>query len=64
MLKTISLISLLLTILPSLFFLVNALSLDSAQWAALVGTIVWFIVTPLWMGHSLEPGADEPLGTP
>lgn len=51
MLKIISLVALLLTIFPSLLFMAGTLNLDTVKWLALAGTLIWFAVTPLWMGR-------------
>ena len=56
--KLISFVALLLTLLPSLLYLMGAASLDVVKWLALAGTAVWFCVTPLWMDRSLEPDVD------
>ena len=50
--KIISYLALVVTILPSLLFLLGKLSQEQVSGAALVGTIIWFITTPLWMGRS------------
>jgi hypothetical protein len=39
-----------LTAAPALF-LFDGLSLDGAKWGMLGATVVWFVVTPLWMGR-------------
>lgn len=39
------------TIGPSVLFLLDSINLDQAKWAMLVATIVWFVITPLWMGR-------------
>ncbi len=59
MLKTLSLAALVLTIFPSLLYVTGVLTLDTVKWIALVGTLVWFAATPLWMGRTLEPDADQ-----
>ena len=59
MLRVASFVALLLTIVPCLLFMSETLSLDTAKWTALAGTIIWFAVTPLWMGRSLVPDADQ-----
>jgi hypothetical protein len=59
MLKLLSLVALLLTVLPSGFLATGAVTLSMVKWIALLGTVVWFIVTPLWMGRPLGPDADQ-----
>ena len=54
--KLISLIALCATILPSMLAFAGMLNANIVNWTALLGTIVWFAVTPLWMGREL-PGA-------
>jgi hypothetical protein len=43
------------TILPSVLYLFNILSLDACKWVMLCATITWFVATPLWMGREVEP---------
>jgi len=57
--KIISLIALGLVIIPSLLHFGGTIGLDAVKWAALVGTIGWFIATPIWMGRKLDPDADQ-----
>jgi hypothetical protein len=49
--QLISWLAILGTILPSSLYLVDQISLDRCQWLMLVATIIWFVVTPLWMGR-------------
>ncbi len=58
-LKLVSLLALLATILPSILCLMGMIELETVKWSAFIGTIVWFAVTPLWMGRELPLGADE-----
>jgi len=39
------------TALPSALFLFDKIDLDRSKWLILLATIVWFVVTPLWMGR-------------
>ena len=48
------------TILPSLLYLLNLLDGPAMKTAMLVATLVWFAVTPWWMGR--EHGAIAPQG--
>lgn len=57
-LQIISYAALVGTIAPPILFLANRISLDQSKWAMLVATIVWFAVTPFWMGR---PRMDEEL---
>lgn len=53
----VSAIALALVVVPSLFFWMGGLDLDTLKIAALVGTIAWFAATPFWM--SREPSIDD-----
>ena len=53
-LQLISAIALIATIAPSIMFLTDSLDLAQTKLAMLIATIVWFIATPLWMGHPPE----------
>lgn len=57
--KIISLIALLVTVLPSGLFFVGAIDLSMVKTLTLIGTIAWFISTPLWMSRKLPPDAAE-----
>lgn len=58
MAKSISLLALVGTFGPSLIYLANGISLETAAWISLFATIVWFIATPMWMGR-FEHEIDE-----
>lgn len=59
LLQSASILALIATISPPSLFLADRLSLSSTQNAMLIGTIAWFIVTPLWMGRThCEPDHD------
>ena len=57
--KIVSLISLGLVVVPCLLYFAGAMGLDTVKWMALVGTIGWFISTPLWMSRELPVDATE-----
>lgn len=57
--KLISAIAIALVVVPSLLFLFDVVSPDVVKGSALVGTIVWFASTPLWMGRKLPLDAAE-----
>jgi hypothetical protein len=57
--KSISLFALSATILPSFFYFSGAIGHDTLKWTALVGTLIWFIVTPFWMGSPAEHSHEE-----
>jgi len=50
-LQTISYVALVATILPSVLFLADRLTLDQAKWGMLAATVVWFAVAPCWIGR-------------
>ena len=39
------------TVLPSASFLAGRADLDQAKLMTLIASLVWFVVTPLWMGQ-------------
>lgn len=57
--KIVSLIALVLVVVPCLLFLTGSVGLDDVKLAALVGTIGWFIATPMWMSRELPVDASE-----
>lgn len=57
--KIVSLISLCFVVIPCLLYFAGAISLDTVKLAALVGTIGWFIATPVWMSRKLPIDAKE-----
>ena len=57
--KIVSLLALSATIVPCLLYFTGTLDLDAVKWTAFVGTVVWFIATPLWMGRELPVDAAE-----
>ena len=40
-------LGLVLTILPPILFLFDAMSLDSAKWIMMLGTVLWLVVAPI-----------------
>ncbi len=57
--KIISLLALLATIVPSVLYFNGTIDHNAVMWTALVGTVVWFVVTPLWMSQELPVDAAE-----
>jgi hypothetical protein len=55
LLQVISWVALIGTIIPSILFLAGQVSLESSKHWLLAATIVWFVVTPLWMGREGAP---------
>lgn len=57
--KMISLVALAATIVPGLMYFFGMISHDMVRLAALVGTIAWFIATPMWMEREQSIDATE-----
>jgi hypothetical protein len=57
-LQTISWLACAGTILPSIFYLFATANIDLTKWLMLLATVVWCVVTPLWMGR--EDGRMAP----
>lgn len=57
--KILSLVALAIVLVPCLLFFKGAIEQETMQWLALAGTILWFAVTPLWMGKELPVDATE-----
>jgi len=57
--KIASVITLSLVIIPCLLCFAGMIGLEAVKWTALVGTIGWFIATPMWMGRELPIDAKE-----
>jgi hypothetical protein len=54
LLKVISWVCLVLVGIPSLFSFLGWMDLYTVQLLAFIGTIGWFVATPLWMGVRTE----------
>lgn len=50
-LQTVSLTMLVLTVLFPMLYLFDAMTDATMKWSLLVVTVIWFLVTPLWMGR-------------
>ena len=62
MLQIVSWVACAATILPSVMYLLNKVDLPQVKWLMLLATIVWFVVTPFWMGReqgSLAPDGEQ-----
>jgi len=57
-LQLISLVALVATIVPPILFLIGRMELEPTKWTMLGATLLWFAVTPFWMGR---PKMDEEL---
>jgi hypothetical protein len=53
--KFVSLIMLGLVIVPCFINFFGALDLNAVKLIALIGTIGWFLFTPMWMGREVSP---------
>ncbi len=54
LIKTISYLSLGLTLIPSFFVFTGNISLDSSKMLTFIGTIIWFLSSPSWMNKTKE----------
>ncbi|MCY2993596.1 MAG: hypothetical protein NTY19_37815 [Planctomycetota bacterium] len=50
-LQTISWLACIGTVVPAVLFFLDRISLDQVKTSMLVVAVVWFVVTPLWMGR-------------
>ncbi len=57
--KLVSLISLALVIAPCSLYFLGLIGLEAVKLAALVGTVGWFLSTPMWMSRQLSVDARE-----
>ena len=57
--KLASIIGLVATIAPSILVFAGVVGLDLGKWLTLLGTIIWFVATPNWMGQELPLDAAE-----
>jgi len=48
-LKILSFIGLILTVVPSFMVFSGSITLDMHKWLMLIGTLVWFFTAPFWM---------------
>lgn len=46
-LKIVGRVGLVLTILPSILFLLNMMSLGTAKWVMILGTVLWLVAAPI-----------------
>jgi len=51
LLKLVSLVALAAIVVPGFLYFSGVLEHNFVKWLALLATIVWFAVTPLWMGR-------------
>jgi hypothetical protein len=62
-LQTISWLSLVALMTPPVLFLFQAMPLSGVKWAMLAATVVWFAVTPLWMGRGEQDPPTDAAGS-
>jgi hypothetical protein len=48
-LKLISFVGLLMTVVPSFLVFSGVILLDTHKWLMLLGTIIWFVSAPFWI---------------
>jgi hypothetical protein len=53
-LQIVSLVALGVVVLPSIVYFSGNMELDRVKWLLLLATIVWFVVTPFWMGKDAK----------
>lgn len=57
--KTVSLLALTMVIAPCLLYFAGWVGQEVVTSTALVGTALWFVATPVWMGRELPIDAAE-----
>ena len=57
--KIVSLVALAATIVPCLLYFGGIVDHDAVKLIALIGTIAWFIATPMWMSRKLKVADKE-----
>ncbi len=62
LLQLISWLALAGTILPSIFYFLGSMELDTVKWSMLLATIVWFVTTPFWMEHNSKSEEEHETG--
>ncbi|WPP53258.1 hypothetical protein [Catalinimonas niigatensis] len=54
LLKILSLVGLLLTLIPSILYFSGYISAEQHKLLMLIGTALWFLTAPFWMNKSEE----------
>ena len=54
LLKLVSLVGLLATIVPSFLVFADVITLDTNKLLMIIGTLLWFISVPFWMDKKVE----------
>jgi hypothetical protein len=47
--RVVSLLALVCTIVPAVFFFTGQVDLETTKWWMLVAAVAWFVATPIWM---------------
>ena len=55
-LQLISLLALVMTIVPSVMFIRGSIDLENVKTLMFGTALVWFVVTPFWMGREKSEG--------
>jgi hypothetical protein len=58
LLKIVSFLGLLLTLVPSLLVFAGNIELSTHKWLMLLGTALWFSTSPFWMNSAKEDLTD------
>jgi hypothetical protein len=59
LLKIASLIGLILTIMPPVFFFLGKIEIDSMKLWMGIGMVVWMVTAPFWINKKQEDGRPE-----
>ncbi len=54
LLKIISFLGLFLTVIPSFFVFINKIDINTDKILMLIGTAVWFIISPFWINKEAK----------
>jgi len=64
LLQLVSWVALFFTALPAILYLTGKIEMETLARIILIASLVWFAVTPLWMGRESGPGAKEDESVP
>jgi len=62
LIPVVSIIGLALVIVPPIVYLAGAIDKSSMTSLMLVGTIVWFVTAPFWLGRKADDGSGQQRG--
>jgi hypothetical protein len=57
--KIASFVALAVTMVPCALYFFGTIEHEAVKWISLVGTAMWFVVTPFWMGREIPVDAAE-----